>query len=36
MKNLPESSDESTVEEAESKQAELLRKREDIKQGMLD
>ena len=36
MKNLLESSDDSAMEEAESKQAELLRKREDIKQGILD
>ena len=36
VKNLLESSDDSAVEEAESKQAELLKKMEDIKQGIMD
>ena len=36
VKNLLESSDNSTVEEGESKQAELVKKKEDIKQGILD
>ena len=36
MKNLLESSDDSTVKGAESKQAELLGRRGDIKQGIVD
>ena len=36
VKNLLESSDNSTVEEGESKQAELVKKKEDVKQGILD
>ena len=35
VKNLLKSGDDSSVEEAESKQAELLKKREDIKQVYL-
>ena len=36
MKNLLESCDDSAVEEAESKQAEVLRKMEDINRGIMD
>ena len=36
VKNLLESSYNSTVEEEETKQAELVKKKEDIKQGILD